>query len=360
MRPNQPHIAGEYWDGWFDHWGGTHEFRDTQQQIDEFRWIVNQGYSISVYMFHGGTSFGWMSGANSEHDGYQPDVTSYDYQATLDESGRPTPKYLAFREIIAKATGMTPPPIPSTPDPIAIPSIQLTGSRSLWQSLPEPIESAQPLSMEDIGQNYGYILYRTKLKSAGEGDLTLDQLHSYALVYLDGNLVGTLDRRISKNTLPLRVARAGQQLDVLVENSGRVNFSIVLRGERMGITERVLWRGETLEGWSIYSLAMKEPDQLKFNNEACTGPCFYEGIFTLTKPGDTFLDTRSLGKGAVWINGHALGRYWDIGPQQTLYVPDVWVKEGENRIVLFDAKGKGDATVSGLDHPLLDGSIRAE
>jgi beta-galactosidase len=360
IRPNQPHMAGEYWDGWFDHWGGKHEARDVQEQIEEFRWIVNQGYSISVYMFHGGTSFGWMSGANSDHDGYQPDVTSYDYQATLDESGRPTRKYMAFRDIIAKATGETPPAIPSTPDPISIPQIKLTSSSSLWRLLPEAIESERPLTMEDIGQNYGYILYRTKIKAAGEGDLVLDQLHSYALVYLDGKLVGTLDRRISKDTLPLHVERAGQQLDILVENSGRVNFSIVLRGERAGITNEVSWRGEALKGWSIYAFPMKDPDRLVFNREACTGPCFYQGHFTLVKTGDSFLDTRSLGKGAVWINGHAVGRYWDIGPQHTLYVPGVWLEEGENQIVVFDAKGKGLQTISGLDHPLLDGPVRSE
>lgn len=360
VRPNQPHMAGEYWDGWFDHWGGNHEARDTQEQIDEFRWIVNQGFSISVYMFHGGTSFGWMSGANSDHAGYQPDVTSYDYQATLDESGRPTPKYVAFRDIIAKATGITPPPIPSTPDPITIPSFQLTSAQSLWQTLPTPIESAQPLTMEDIGQNYGYILYRTKLKAAGDGDLTLDQLHSYALVYLDGKLMGTLDRRISKESLPLHVERPGQQLDILVENSGRVNFSIVLRGERMGITKQVLWRGEPLAGWSVYPLPMKDPGELTFSNETCTGPCFYQSHFSIAKAGDTFLDVRSLGKGAVWINGHAIGRYWYIGPQQTLFVPAPWLKDGDNEIVVFDAIGKGSPTLSALDHPLLDGPVRAE
>jgi beta-galactosidase len=360
VRPNQPHMAGEYWDGWFDHWGGKHEARDTQQQIEEFRWTVNRGYSVSVYMFHGGTSFGWMSGANSDHAGYQPDVTSYDYQAALDESGRPTPKYMAFRDIIAKATAVTPPPIPPTPDPIAIRLFQFTSSQSLWHALPSPIESAQPLTMEDIGQNYGYILYRTKLKAAGDGDLTLDQLHSYALVYLDGKLIGTLDRRLSKNSLPLHVERSGQQLDILVENSGRVNFSIVLRGERMGITKQVLWRGKPLEGWSIYPLPMKDPDQLTFGGEPCTGPCFYQSHFSVAKAGDTFLDVRSLGKGAVWINGHPIGRYWDIGPQQTLYVPAPWLRDGDNEIVVFDAEGKGVPTLSALDHPLLDGPVRAE
>jgi beta-galactosidase len=359
-RPNQPHMAGEYWDGWFDHWGGKHEARDAQQQIDEFRWIINQGYSVSVYMFHGGTSFGWMSGANSDHEGYQPDVTSYDYQATLDESGRPTPKYFAFRDIIARATGVTPPPVPETAAPITISSFQLSLARALWQSLPSPVESKQPLTMEDIGQNYGYILYRTKMKTAGDGELKLDQLHSYARVYLDGALVGVLDRRIKKTSLPLHVAHAGQQLDILVENSGRVNFSIVLRGERTGITDRVLWGGETVEGWSIYPLPMDVPEKLEFSEKACIGPCFYEGKFTIAHTGDTFLDVGSLGKGAVWINGHAIGRFWDIGPQQTLYVPGVWLKDGENEIVVFDVKGTGAVSIAGLDHPLLDGPVRPE
>jgi beta-galactosidase len=357
MRPNQPHMAGEYWDGWFDHWGGRHEARNTQEQIDEYRWIVEQGYSISVYMFHGGTSFGFMSGANSDHAGYQPDVTSYDYQAALDESGRPTAKYRAFRQIIATATGLKPASIPPTPDPISIPTIALSATRTLWTSLPDPVEAAQPLTMEDLGQNYGYILYRTTLNSSGEGNLVVDQLHSYARVYLDGVFAGSLDRRLEKMSLPLHVAHPGQQLDILVENSGRVNFSLVLRGERAGITQQVLWRGEPIAGWHIYSLPMKEPGAMSFDNRPCRGPCFYRGHFTLAKTGDTFLDVRTLGKGAVWINGHPLGRYWDIGPQQTLYVPGPWLKHGDNQIVVFDLKGKGPAALSAIDHPLLDGPV---
>jgi beta-galactosidase len=357
MRPDQPHMAGEYWDGWFDHWGGKHEARDVAEQIEEFRWIVNQGYSISVYMFHGGTSFGFMSGANSSGNDYQPDVTSYDYQAALDESGRPTPKYMAFRDIIAKATGVTPPPVPPSPPPIAIPPIAMSASRSLWSALPDPVESPQPLTMEDIGQNYGYILYRTTLQSAGDGDLVLDQLHSYARVYLDGVFKGTLDRRLGRMSMPLHVAAPGQHLDILVENSGRVNFSIVLRGERAGITKQVLWRGQPVEGWSIYSLPMKAPGQLAFGSDLCIGPCFYQGHFTLPKTGDTFLDVRALGKGAVWINGHALGRFWDIGPQDTLYVPGPWLNEGDNEIVVFDLKARGPFALPAIDHPLLDGPV---
>ena len=360
LRPNQPHMAGEYWDGWFDHWGEKHQARDAQQQIDEFRWVVDQGYSISVYMFHGGTSWGFMSGANSDHGGYQPDVTSYDYQATLDESGRPTAKYWAFREILTKATGIAPPPVPRSPAPISIEPFQLTESRSLWQSLPTPVESQDPLTMEDIGQDYGYILYRTKLAAAGNGDLVLDELHSYARVYLDGICVGTLDRRLGTNSIPLHAERTGQQLDLLVENSGRVNFSIVLRGERAGITRRVLWRGESVQGWSIYALPMLAPQELEFAAQSGSGPCFYRGHFSLARPGDTFLDTRSLGKGAVWINGHAMGRYWNIGPQQTLYVPGPWLNTGRNEIVVFDVEGKGAPTLAALDHSLLAGPVHAE
>jgi len=161
-------------------------------------------------------------------------------------------------------------------------------------------------------------------------------------------------------SMPLHVARAGQQLDILVENSGRVNFSIVLRGERTGITKQVLWGGKPVEGWSIYPLPMEEPAKLAFNNEACTGSCFYQGQFNLAKAEDTFLDVRALAKGAVWINGHAIGRFWNIGPQQTLYVPGVWLKDGDNQIVVFDVKGTGTPQLSGLNHPLLDGPIRRE
>jgi beta-galactosidase len=360
MRPGQPHMAGEYWDGWFDHWGEKHQSRAAQEQIDEFRWIVDHGYSVSMYMFHGGTSFGFMSGANSDHGGYQPDVTSYDYDATLDESGRPTVKYFAFRDILTKATGIEPPAVPDSPAPISIAPFRLSLARSLWKALPEPIKSTQPLTMEDIDQNYGYILYRTTLKSAGDGDLQLDQLHSYARVYLDGELVGTVDRRIANTSLRLHVARLGQQLDILVENSGRVNFSIVLRGERAGITQRVFWRGIPLEGWTIYPLPMLAPQEATFSTESCAGPCFYAGHFTIAKAGDTFLDVRSLGKGAVWVNGHAIGRYWDIGPQQTLYLPGPWLKEGDNEIVVFDVKGTRAPTLAGLDRPMLDGPVKLQ
>src|SRR5580698_4267421 len=163
LRPDGPFMSGEYWAGWFDHWGAAHETRSAQEEAGEIDWMLRQGYSVSMYMFHGGTSFGWMNGANSNGNNYEPDVTSYDYDAPLDESGRPTAKYALFRETIAKATGKTLPPVPAVAPAIKIEPFSLTESASLWKTLGKPAHSDEPLSMEDLDQAYGYILYRTTI-----------------------------------------------------------------------------------------------------------------------------------------------------------------------------------------------------
>src|SRR6185312_3447135 len=182
-RPNGPRFNSEFWAGWFDHWGAKHAHTSAQEEAANLAWMLRNGYSVSIYMFHGGTSFGWMNGANSNGSNYEPDVTSYDYDAALDESGRPTPKYFAFRKIIEKDTGVTPPPVPEVAPPIGVPDFVLEQSASLWQNLPAPIHSAQILTMEDVGQSYGYILYRTHLSNTSSGKLVLDKLHSYAEIY---------------------------------------------------------------------------------------------------------------------------------------------------------------------------------
>jgi len=211
FRPNGPFFNSEYWAGWFDHWGDKHAHTDTAKQVANLDWMLKQGYSVSVYMFHGGTSFGWMNGANSNGKNYQPDVTSYDYDSALDESGRPTPKYFAFRDVIAKDTGTTPPPVPETAAPIAVAPIPLIASASLWNTLPKPVTSAQPLSMEDLDQSYGYILYRTTVSADADGDLVLDGLHDYAQIYADGVLVGTLDRRLKQDHLAVKLKKGAQK-----------------------------------------------------------------------------------------------------------------------------------------------------
>lgn len=352
-RPNGPFFNSEYWAGWFDHWGGKHAHTNADAQVANLKWMLEQGYSVSIYMFHGGTSFGWMNGANSDGKGsYEPDVTSYDYDSALDESGRPTPKYFAMRDVIAKATGVTPPAVPQVAPAMSVPAISLPESASLWDNLPLAISSDQVQSMEDIGQAYGYILYRTHLKADIEGKLALDQIHSYAQVYLNKKLVGTIDRRLKQDSIPLH-GTAGAELDILVENTGRVNFGKTIGGERAGITKQVTLAGKPLVGWEIYPLTLTHVEQLPFAKKACEGPCFYRGSFNLTKTADTFIDTTAFSKGQLWLNNHAMGRIWNIGPQKTLYAPAPWLKTGQNQVIVFDATGKMGGTLRGLDKPKL-------
>jgi beta-galactosidase len=349
-RPNGPFFNSEYWAGWFDHWGGKHAHTNTDAQLANLRWMLEQGYSVSIYMFHGGTSFGWMNGANTDGKGsYEPDVTSYDYDSALDEGGRPTPKYFAMRDVIAKATGITPRPVPNVAPAMTVPAIDMPETASLWDNLPLAISSEQIKSMEEMGQAYGYILYRTHLTGDAAGELVLDQLHSYAQVYVNKKLQGAIDRRLKQDRVSLH-ASAGAQLDILVENTGRVNFGKTIGGESAGITHQVTLAGKPLLGWEIYPLTMTHVDKLPFMKKPCEGPCFYRGNFDLTNTADTFLDTSAFTKGQLWLNEHALGRIWNIGPQKALYAPAPWLSEGQNQVIVFDVQGKMGATLKGLDH----------
>ena len=349
-RPNGPFINSEYWAGWFDHWGGKHAHTNTEAQLANYKWMLEQGYSVSIYMFHGGTSFGWMNGANSNGKNYEPDVTSYDYDSALDESGRPTPKYFAMRDIIAKATGKTPPSVPQVAPAIAVPETVLPETASLWDNLPLAISSENVQTMEDIGQAYGWILYRTHVKADAAGELVLDQLHSYAQVYVNKKLAGTIDRRLNQDRIAL-AAKTGAQLDILVENTGRVNFGLRINGEHAGITKQVTLAGKSVLGWEIYPLPMTHSEKLRFAKKPCEGPCFYRGSFSLSATADTFLDTTAFTKGQLWLNGLALGRIWNIGPQRTLYAPMPFLKQGTNDVIVFDAQGKARGTLRGLDKP---------
>ena len=218
-----------------------------------------------------------MNGANSDGKNYEPDVTSYDYNAPLDESGQPTPKYYRFRDIIAKDTGIKPPPVPAAPATMTLPAVSLDEGVSLWESLPAAIHSERPLSMEAFGQAYGYILYRTQLDGPVDSVLTFDTVHDYAQIYVDGKLVGTLDRRLGQLQLPLHVSSAHAQLDVLVENTGRVNFGPSLPAERAGLVGRVKLGQKVLTGWDVYPLPMLKPDQMAYSQSALQRSVFLPG-----------------------------------------------------------------------------------
>jgi beta-galactosidase len=357
LRPKGPFMAGEWWDGWFDYWGGPHHTTDAKAQADELSWILQQGYSISIYMFEGGTNFGWMNGANMDKTPYRPDVTSYDYDAALDESGRPTPKYDLFRDAIAKATGLTPPPVPNVDPPVVTSKVEFKQSVSLWKTLPAPVHSDQVLSMEDLDQAYGYILYRTVVPGSDPGDLALEELHDYAQIYVDGKLRGKLDRRLEQNHL-LVDPKMPERIDILVENTGRVNFTTAIRGERKGITKQVTLDGRPLTNWQIYPLPMNDPGKLPFGNGYCSGACFYRGSLQVDHVGDTFLDTSAFTKGFVWVDGHPLGRIWNIGPQKTLYLPGPWLHSGANDVIVFDLEGEPGRAVAGRATPVLDAPVQ--
>jgi beta-galactosidase len=354
FRSNQPLMAGEYWAGWFDHWGGKHNLTDAALQERDLKWMLSQGYSVNLYMFHGGTTFGFMNGANYD-DGYKPQTTSYDYDAALDESGRPTPKYYAFRRAIASLNPMLKlPEVPGVGPPISVPRFPLYQSSSLWENLGPAIEAKSPMPMEMLGQSYGYILYKTKLTGPIDGELLLDAMHDYAKVFINGSEQGTLDSRLGQHSLKIQSSASTSTLDILVENGGRINFKKRLREERKGITGSVKLSGKELHSWQIYSLPMNNIGSITFKpaENGSNGPGFLHGSFVLARTGDTYLDMRGMGKGAVWINGHALGRFWNVGPQYTLYVPGPWLKTGSNDVVVFDLDSKGGRQLRGLSQPV--------
>jgi beta-galactosidase len=360
LRPEGPYMTGEYWAGWFDHWGEHHHTTAVGANAAEYEWMLQQGYSVSMYMFHGGTSFGFMNGANSNGANYEPDTTSYDYDAPLNENGQPTPKYSAFRDAIARVTGKSLPAIlPSIPAQ-TYPIAPRRESASLWSTLPAPVESDKLLTMEDLDQAYGYILYRTQIANGAAGELVIDGLHDYAQIYLDRKLVGTLDRRLGRSSLTLPPILSKATLDILVENSGRVNFTKVIRTERKGITGSVTVGGQEPKHWQIYSLPMTDVAKVHFDKAPCEGPCFYRYSMTVqaanaessahlaTFP-DTFLDTHGLSKGIAFLNGHALGRFWSVGPEFTLYTPGPWLHAAPNDVVIFDLQGTAREALKTID-----------
>lgn len=341
-RPVGPRMVGEYWAGWFDKWGEDHHETSGAKEAEELGFLLKRGYSVSLYMAHGGTSFGWMNGADS-HKGtdYHPDTTSYDYDAPLDEAGNPRAKYRLIAEAIAQGTGRPAAPTPAATPARRFPVSAIRRSASLWENLPRPIRAARPLTFEEMGQNYGYMLYRTALGAGDSGTLTLKGMHSYAQVYVGRRLVGTLDRRLGQESIAIAPQPHGGWLDILVENTGRVNYSKAIRTEQAGLTGEVTLAGKPLRDWQMFSLPMDDPTRLRFSPGRCVGPCFYQADLVVDRPADTWLDTRRLHKGQLWLGKRNLGRFWSVGPVFTLYAPGPWLKAGVNRVTFFDLAGDG-------------------
>jgi beta-galactosidase len=348
--PGGPYMVPEFYPGWLDHWGEPKSI--TSGGVKSFIDLVRNKVSVSLYMFHGGTNFGFMNGANFGEN-FQADITSYDYDAPLDEAGRPRKKYFEFRDAIAHLTGQTLPPVPPTTPVVTIPRFQMTLTGSLFGSLPNPSASDDPKTMESLGQAYGFVLYRTNVKGPQQGSLEIKDLRDFAVVMVNGKVVTTLDRRRKQHTADLTLPVGDVQLDLLVENCGRINYGSKIPDNHKGITDKVLLAGKELKSWENYSLPMKDPSRMALDGKGGGGPTFYRGEFTLESTGDAFLDMRGWTKGVVWINGRNLGRYWWIGPQQTLYVPGVWLKKGINQIDVFEQVKTDTPSVEGLPEPIL-------
>ncbi|MBB3126323.1 beta-galactosidase [Paenibacillus rhizosphaerae] len=343
-QPDAPVMCMEFWDGWFDHWREEHHTRppaDAAFVLDE---MLSLGASVNFYMFHGGTNFGFWSGANGHtEDSYEPTVTSYDYDALLSENGEPTDKYFAVRDIIAKHLPL---PADELPDPIAkkaygkVAMTELAALSANLDRISAAVRSPYPEPMEKLGQNYGFIQYRTFIPGPRpKEELFVQDLRDRALVYLNGELAGTLDRSEPGTKIEFEVPPGGVQLTLLVENMGRINYGPYMK-DRKGITEGVRHGRQFLSDWTTYPLPLNDLSGLDFHaQQPQQGPAFYRGELQVHEQADTFLSLNGWTKGVVFINGFNLGRYWNIGPQKTLYVPGPLLREGANEIVVFELYG---------------------
>jgi len=356
FRKGVPRMCGEYWDGWFDHWGEQHHTTAATRSANAVDWMLSNGISFSLYMVHGGTTFGFMAGANLDSAAYEPIISAYDYDCAIDEAGRPTEKFRLIQSAIRRRLPAGSPEFPPLPQPlpmIAIPRFELKQSAALAARLPKPMASEKPVCMEAAGQSYGFILCRKRIGRAVNGTLEISGMKDYAVVSQGSRSLGALDRRKRQEKLDVQLV-AGEPLDILVENMGRANFGPLLVSERKGITGSVTMNGEEWTGWEIYTLPMTDAPKWPFASKAASAPALYRGTFRLDALGDTFLDTRGWGHGMVWINGHCLGRYWKIGPQQTLFVPAPWLRTGENEAIVLDLEDGGARSLEGLKDPVYE------
>ncbi|WP_328875638.1 beta-galactosidase [Streptomyces sp. NBC_00287] len=339
FQPQGPLMCMEFWIGWFDHWGGPHHGRDAADAAADLDRLLSAGASVNIYMFHGGTNFGFSNGANHHHT-YAPTVTSYDYDAPLTEHGDPSPKYQAFREVIARHAPVPDEPVPAPAPKLPPTPVELTQRAPLLPHLTDlskPVHTdGDPLTMDALGLHAGYVLYRTTLPTAGDRLLHFTGgVGDRAQVFVAGAPVGVLERERYDETLRLRVPYPGATLDVLVENQGGVNYGPRI-GAPKGLLGPVTLDGTALRGWDCHPLPLTDLDKVPFTPGACTEPAFHHGTFEVDTPADAFLSLPGWTKGQAWVNGFHLGRYWNRGPQRTLYVPAPILRPGANDLVLLE------------------------
>ena len=353
FQPDGPLMCCEFWNGWFDHWTEKHHTRDPQEAADALRDILSHGASVSAYMFHGGTNFGFMNGANG-YETYEPTVNSYDDDAPVDENGALTPKYHLFREVIAEFAGA-----PDTEPPAPIPTrrygeVAFTECARLYDNLDAlsaPVHSAAPLTMEELDLGYGFVLYRTHVAGPREElPVVLQDVHDRAHIYVNGELRGIQYRNDAEPQVKLAVPREGCDLDILVENMGRINYGYHLL-DRKGITEGIRLGQAFVYQWDNYPLGLTDLSGVRFERKAPAfdgTPLFMRATLDVDEPCDTFIKLPGFKKGVIFVNGRILSRYWEVGPQHSAYLPAPFMRKGENEIIVLELDGF-DRPVAVLD-----------
>lgn len=348
-QPTGPLMCTEFWIGWFDHWGEHHHTTSAERAAADLEKLLAAGASVNIYMFHGGTNFGFTNGANNKGV-YRSIVTSYDYDAPLDEAGNPTAKYHAFRDVLRRYTGDLPDPLPA-PASFSEAEAAFTRSVGLWDAVtltPAGAPTSAPVTLDEIGQENGFAVYSCPLPERPRPvRLDIGEVRDRALVFVDGAQVGVLARDHHDTTVTLPAGPPGE-LRLLVEDLGRVNYGPRL-GEPKGLIGTVSLDGASLEGWTIAPVPLGSIGPIEdllaaADDAAAAGPAFALAEFDLPAgaSGDLLLSTRGWGKGVAWLNDFCLGRFWSRGPQRTLYVPGPVVQATGNRLVVLDLTGAPD------------------
>ncbi len=351
-----PLMCAEFWVGWFDHWGnGGHMKGNLEESVKDLDDMLSLG-SVNIYMFEGGTNFGFMNGSNY-YDKLTPDVTSYDYDALLTENGCITEKYLRYREIIGKYAPIPEVKFSTEINRASFGTLKCEAKVSLFKCIDDLSKKQSfpdPCSMERLGQYYGYILYHSKLHTEEKVDsIRLWQANDRANIFIDEKPVAVLyDRELLEECKISKKDTFNKPLDILMENMGRVNFGPYMEHQRKGIDQCVQINGHMHNNFDIYTLPLNNVEKVDFSKEYSEGtPSFYKFSFDVKTPGDTFLDFAGWGKGCAFLNGFNLGRFWEIGPQKRLYIPAPLLKKGKNEIIMFETDGKASDTISLMDEP---------
>lgn len=353
-----PLMCMEFWDGWFNRWKEPIIKRDPEELAQAVHEVLKQG-SINLYMFHGGTNFGFMNGCSARGVTDLPQVTSYDYDALLDEQGNPTPKYFAVQKMMETYYPEYPQMKPLTKESFELRDIALSEKVSLFETLADlsqPVESLYPVKMEDLGQCYGYLLYRTEASwDADEEKIRVIDGRDRMQLFVDGKLKATqYQAEIGQDIFVAGEKKATHRIDILMENMGRVNYGhkFLADTQRKGIRTGVCKDLHFLLNWQQYSLSFENTGNIDFSKGwQPEQPAFYAFDFEMKALKDTYLDLSSFGKGLAFVNGVNIGRFWNVGPTLSLYIPHSLLKEGNNRIIIFETEGEYEESINLVNQP---------